>query len=136
MVCMIAQAWKPYNNSYHQINTRLPQVQSASSPQIPGAFHTTFEPLIVFITTILALNCLIIRTEGVFLITLKLLTLQQLLLIFCGTTKINELCLELQNSLMLNQQVGKECSLVLSDSILTENVCPPTYAGFLLIFTT
>ena len=101
MVCMIAQAWKPCNNGYYQINNRLPQVQSASSPQIPGTFHTTFESLIVFITTILALKCLIIRTEGVFLITLKVSTLQQLLLMFCGTTKINELRLELQNSLML-----------------------------------
>ena len=89
-------------------------MQSASNPQIPGAFHTTVESLIVFITMILALNCLIIRTEGVFLITLKLLTLQQLLLMFCGTTKIYELCLELQNSLMLNQQVGEECILYLA----------------------
>ena len=63
---------------------------------------------------------------------MKLPTLQQLLLMFCGTTKIKNLCLELQNSLMLNQQVDEECSLVLSNSIFTENICPHTYAGFLL----
>ena len=41
-------------------------MQSANSPQIPGTFHTTFESLMVFKTTILALNCLVIRTKGVF----------------------------------------------------------------------
>ena len=53
------------------------------------------------------------KNWGVFPISLKLHTLQQLLLMFCSSTKISELHLELQNSLMLNPQVGEECRLVL-----------------------
>ena len=45
---------------------------------------------------------------------------------FCGSTKISELRLGLQNSLMLNPQVGEECSLVcfyvaIQYSLRTEN---------------
>ena len=42
---------------------------------------------------------------------------------YCGSTKISELCIELQNSLMLNPQVGEERSVVLcaySNSVFME----------------
>ena len=64
---------------------------------------------------------------------------------YCGSTKISELCIELQNSLMLNPQVGEERSVVLcaySNSVFMEPkieeclksyyLCPSTYATSLL----